>query len=422
VLEKSHSSDTTVAHGERGVRTPVEKPGVQATRVVALGIGDTGLPALKRFLLALSSGGGMTYVVVQHAGSPHAPSADPSVLEDFTDMPVLELQPGAALMPNRVYVAAPEIAVDLVGNELQPSKLAEPSERRTIVDRLFRSLAHGLGERAVGVVFPGSGHDGALGVQAIARAGGSTFAVESGKTHTLAGEESMPESAVATGCIDHVLTAFRTAQVLLAKPRLIPRARPTIPREQLELDNAELSRLNRQLFDIHGRLQETLTTLRARLDESDSRASSLLSGRAELANMLQGASIALLFLDEHQCLQGYCGDAANLYEIGPGYIGRPLSSLEHRAHDMPPVPTLEELRAATEPSEADVVTSERWYVRRILVPAPSAPRPLGIVLLFIDVTQLKHAAQPEEPWVRTLTDASPSVISYVDEAIARYLT
>ena len=48
----------------------------------------------------------------------------------------------------------------------------------------------------------------------------------------------------------------------------------------------------------------------------------------------------------------------------------------------------------------------------------------GMVLLFVDITELKGleaALRPEEDWVRSLMDgaAAPATTSYVDDAITR---
>ena len=80
---------------------------------------------------------------------------------------------------------------------------------------------------------------------------------------------------------------------------------------------------------------------------------------------------------------------------------------------MPPLPAF---RGDDVVREDDVVTRDRWYLRRSL-PQHSGD---GLVITFIDVTQLKlseAAAQPHENWLRNITDASPAIISFVDDAL-----
>lgn len=401
------------------------------TRVVALGLGDAGLSALKRFFIALDEGCGMAFIVVQHAERPASLSL-PELLRQLTDLPVVEAEAGIALEPDHVYVAAPGMAWELSSDQLlRPSVYAdERAGQRTVVDRLFRSLAHSVGTRAVGIVLPGTGNDGAMGVQAISRVGGTTFAVQPFSNHASesGAPYSMLESAIATGCVSHVLSPFQIAQSL-TEPALFEWSESAAPRtatrEELAHDNAALLQLNRQLFWIHGRLQQRLAELRASLEHAQSRNTSLTQAHSEIAALLHGAPVVLLFLDERMCVQSYSGDVHQLYLITAQDIGKPLTELEHRAHHMPVLPPLHDLLRNTQLHEADIVTPERWFTRRVLPRNPNPFRPqstTGVVLVFLDVTKLKNSeasAQPHDEWLRAATDAAPSVISYVDEAIQR---
>jgi two-component system chemotaxis response regulator CheB len=55
----------------------------------------------------------------------------------------------------------------------------------------------------VGVVLTGMGKDGAAGIEAIKEAGGTTFAQDEESSPVF----GIPEQAIATGCVDHVLSA-----------------------------------------------------------------------------------------------------------------------------------------------------------------------------------------------------------------------
>ena len=98
---------------------------------------------------------------------------------------------------------------------------------------------------------------------------------------------------------------------------------------------------------------------------------------------------------------------------------------------MPPLPSLSELRQGLL-QEADVVTAERWYLRRVLatqhgrhvVSGAFGQRPSwgGMVLLFLDVTELKSleaAIRPEAQWIRSITDGTSALAPFADEAVTR---
>ena len=69
---------------------------------------------------------------------------------------------------------------------------------RPAVDVLFRSAATAAGQGCLGVLLTGMGSDGAVGMQAIKRAGGITLA-EHEDTCVVYG---MPRAAVALGAVD----------------------------------------------------------------------------------------------------------------------------------------------------------------------------------------------------------------------------
>jgi PAS domain S-box-containing protein len=84
-------------------------------------------------------------------------------------------------------------------------------DRRTPVDRLLQSLATAYGARAAAVILSGGGSDGALGLKAVSDAGGVTFAQEP----STAQHDGMPQSAIGTGAVDHVLPAEALATELV---------------------------------------------------------------------------------------------------------------------------------------------------------------------------------------------------------------
>jgi two-component system chemotaxis response regulator CheB len=79
-------------------------------------------------------------------------------------------------------------------------------------DACLVSAAAVFGAEAIAVVLSGMQQDGTIGVRAIKRAGGRVL-VQDPATARAPG---MPSSAIATGCIDHVLPAQRIAPALVA--------------------------------------------------------------------------------------------------------------------------------------------------------------------------------------------------------------
>ena len=93
-------------------------------------------------------------------------------------------------------------------------QVARPSQvhgLRTPIDTFFHSLADDQGPFAIGMILSGAGSDGAVGLRAVKEQGGVTIA-QSAETAQF---PSMPNSAISTGMIDHILPVEDIAQVLI---------------------------------------------------------------------------------------------------------------------------------------------------------------------------------------------------------------
>ena len=151
----------------------------------------------------------MGFVLVQHL-APRAHSMLPEILAKVTRMPVAEVQDGMRVEPNRIYVTPPDITMSLEQGVLHLAARIEPRGVHRPIDDFLRSLAQDQGSRAIGVILSGTASDGVLGLQAIKAEGGITFAQEVA-TAKYAG---MPESAIAAGHVDFVLSPEKIARQL----------------------------------------------------------------------------------------------------------------------------------------------------------------------------------------------------------------
>ena len=105
-------------------------------------------------------------------------------------------------MPNHVYVIQPNTSVALTDGVLSVTR--RPDDRRPFypVDHFLRSLAAVQGSQAVGVILSGTGSDGTLGLCEVKASGGVTFAQDD----QTAQHPGMPQSAIASGAVDLIMT------------------------------------------------------------------------------------------------------------------------------------------------------------------------------------------------------------------------
>jgi len=179
--------------------------------IVALAASAGGLTAISRVLSGLPAGFPATLVVVQHLDPRHR-SLMADILSRRTALKVRQAEEGDQLAPATVYIAPPDrhLLVTPDGTvSLSQSELVH--FLRPSADLLFESVAASYRDRAIAVVLTGTGRDGAMGVQAIKKMGG-TVIVQDEKTAEFFG---MPGAAIQTGQADFILPLDEIASALV---------------------------------------------------------------------------------------------------------------------------------------------------------------------------------------------------------------
>jgi two-component system, chemotaxis family, CheB/CheR fusion protein len=114
------------------------------------------------------------------------------------------------------------------------------------IDALFSSLAETHKENVIGIVLSGSANDGTRGLKEIKLAGGITFAQDDSAKFS-----SMPNSAIAEGLVDFVLSPKEIANELLWMSKN-PLARHTAikiaPEDEIANSNPDLKIILQLLF------------------------------------------------------------------------------------------------------------------------------------------------------------------------------
>jgi two-component system chemotaxis response regulator CheB len=178
--------------------------------IVAVASSAGGVVALSRLLPALPADFPAAVVVVQHLDPRHR-SLMAEILSRRTALPVTQawhgqhIEPGAVYIapPNRHLLASPNDTLSLSDSELV--HFVRPS-----ADLLFESVAASYRERAIAVVLTGCGQDGAMGVSAIKKMGGTVIVQDQGAEF-----QGMPQAAARTGDCDFVLPIEEIAAALV---------------------------------------------------------------------------------------------------------------------------------------------------------------------------------------------------------------
>jgi two-component system CheB/CheR fusion protein len=177
--------------------------------IVGIGASAGGLEAFTQLLGQLPRKTNMAFVLVQHL-APNYKSALTELLSRATKIPVTEVKDGMVVEPDHVYVIPPNVYMGIQAGRLY-LKPRLPDLQHLPIDFFLRSLAEERGSQAIGVILSGTASDGTRGMKAIKAEGGITFAQD----EKSAKYGDMPRNAIATGCVDFVMSPEGIAHELI---------------------------------------------------------------------------------------------------------------------------------------------------------------------------------------------------------------
>ncbi len=181
-------------------------------RIDAIVVGGSagGVDALAVLLPALPATLRVPVIVVLHL-----PREKPSLLVDIFSrrcaLPVQEAQDKAPIEPGTVYFAPADYHLLIDSGPSFALSVDEPVHfSRPSIDVLFETAADVYGENLLAMVLTGASQDGAKGLAAVHHAGGTTAVQQPAE----AASPYMPESAIRTSPVDHVLPLTGLAQLI----------------------------------------------------------------------------------------------------------------------------------------------------------------------------------------------------------------
>lgn len=165
--------------------------------------------------------------------------------------------------------------------------------------------------------------------------------------------------------------------------------------EELRAANEELETSREELQAVNEELSTVNNQLRLKVHELDERT-------ADLDNLLQSTEIATIFLGPSLEIRWFSPRAAELFNIRESDANRPVFNFVRRFHD----PNLEEacrtVLRELKSNETQVEAEDgKVYMRRI-TPYRIDDRIAGVVITFIDVTEIHHARRFAERIVETV--------------------
>jgi chemotaxis response regulator CheB len=167
--------------------------------VVCVGGSAGGLDSYIRLLRHLPPDMGIAVVIVNHLRT--VATQLPEILPSYTRMPVELITDRLLIEPNRVFVIPEQRDLHVLDGEFRLKPISKPRGWPDVITVFLRSLTAHWHGKLIAVIVSGY-DDGAAALCGIKEVGGITIA----QKPDTAGQPDMPGSAIASGCIDFILS------------------------------------------------------------------------------------------------------------------------------------------------------------------------------------------------------------------------
>jgi chemotaxis response regulator CheB len=175
---------------------PVEKD----FPVVCVGGSAGGLDAYIRLLQHLPADMGVAIVIVNHVRT--VATFLHEILPNHTKMPVNLITEKLDIEPNHVFIIPEKRDLHILNGEFRLKPISKPRGWPDVITVFLRSMTTNWDGKLIAVIVSGYDGDGAAALCGIKEVGGITIAQ---KLDTTA-QPDMPQSAIASGCIDFILS------------------------------------------------------------------------------------------------------------------------------------------------------------------------------------------------------------------------
>jgi two-component system, chemotaxis family, protein-glutamate methylesterase/glutaminase len=168
--------------------------------VVCVGGSAGGLDAYIRLLRHLPADMGVAIVIVNHLRT--VATMLHEILPHYTEMPVELITERLDIEPNHVFIIPEKRDLHVLDGEFRLKPISKPRGWPDVITVFMHSLTEHWDGKLIAVIVSGFDGDGAAALRSIKEVGGITIA----QKPDTAGQPDMPESAIASGCIDFILS------------------------------------------------------------------------------------------------------------------------------------------------------------------------------------------------------------------------
>jgi len=164
--------------------------------------------------------------------------------------------------------------------------------------------------------------------------------------------------------------------------------------EELQATNEELLASNEELQSTNEELQSTNEELYTVNNEYQSKIIELTEAINDVDNLLTSSRIGILILDEDFTVRRYSPQAAKVFNLQAGDIGRPLFHISHRLGELDALEMATAVQRENKVMEREAHDADgRWYLVRVLPYRIGPQTNAGAVITLFDITDAKRSAE-----------------------------
>ncbi|MEO6193654.1 MAG: chemotaxis protein CheB [Thermoanaerobaculia bacterium] len=175
--------------------------------------------------------------------------------------------------------------------------------------------------------------------------------------------------------------------------------------EELQSANEELQTSKEELQSVNEELETVNAELKKKLDELD-------RANGDLQNLFQSTRLATVFVDRELRIKKFTPAAVEVFRLIDGDVGRPIADVTPRFQGGDLVEDIRKVlrTLATQERQVNVEESGCWYLLRILPYRTIEDVIDGVVVTFLDITELKRTEEERERLASIVDSSQDGII------------
>jgi two-component system CheB/CheR fusion protein len=175
--------------------------------------------------------------------------------------------------------------------------------------------------------------------------------------------------------------------------------------EELQSANEELQTSKEELQSVNEELETVNSELKKKLEELD-------SANGDLQNLFQSTRLATVFVDRELRVKKFTPAAVEVFRLIDGDVGRPIADVTPRFQGGDLVQDIRKVlrTLATQERQVHVEEADSWYLLRVLPYRTVEDVIDGVVITFLDITELKRTEEQRETLAAIVDSSQDGII------------